>query len=90
MAAEAGTGQADSKPEVEHEDDEHVRTEDSSCGGKGDTRPLYTQATYPGLRAGAFRGEARRKAHELKVEICSNLSSAVWETVAEFLAPSFP
>lgn len=81
VAAETGAGQADSKPEVEHEDDEHVRTEDSSCGGGGNTRPLYTQATYPGaLRALALSAaEAGREAHELKVVICSNLSSAVWE-----------
>lgn len=35
MAAEACTGQADGKPEVEHQDDEHFRTEDSSCRGAG-------------------------------------------------------
>lgn len=44
MAAEAGAGQADGKPEVEHEDDEHFRTEDSSCRGRGDTRV----ALHPG------------------------------------------
>ena len=71
MAAEASAGQADGKPEVKHEDDEHFRTEDSSCRGRGKhisgprTAPagggetpdlFYTQATYEtAIQAGAFR-----------------------------------
>ena len=38
MAAEASAGQADGKPEVEHEDDEHFRTKDSSCRGRENNR----------------------------------------------------
>lgn len=44
VAAETRAGQADGKPEVEHEDDEHVRTEDSSCGGEG----KHQTALHPG------------------------------------------
>lgn len=31
MAAEASTGQSDPKPEVEHEDDKHLRAKESTC-----------------------------------------------------------
>lgn len=78
MAAEAGAGQADGKPEVEHEDDEHFRTEDSSCRGGGGETPasLYTQATFgPAVAAGAFRLEGR-KINEMEAIFYSNLSAA--------------
>lgn len=57
VAAEAGAGQADGKPEVEHEDDEHFRTEDSSCMGGGETPELLTPRPRKGtaIQAGALR-----------------------------------
>lgn len=53
MAAEAGAGQADGKPEVKHENDEHLRTKDSSCGQGGETdwlrlRPPADLSIHPG------------------------------------------
>lgn len=47
VAAETRAGQADGKPEVEHEDDEHVRTEDSSCGGGRETPDRFTPRPRP-------------------------------------------
>lgn len=32
VAAEASAGQSNPKPEVEHEDDKHLRAKESSCG----------------------------------------------------------
>ena len=51
MAAEARAGQADSKPEVEHEDDEHFRTEDSSCRGEGKDQNRFTPRPRTELRS---------------------------------------
>lgn len=52
MAAEARAGQADGKPEVEHEDDEHFRTEDSSCRvGGGEHQNCFTPRPRTELRS---------------------------------------
>lgn len=92
VAAETGTGQADSKPEVEHEDDEHVRTEDSSCVGGGETPDRFTpRPRTQALRAlalSAARQGERLTSWKLRFVAFSALQPG--KTVAELLGPSFP
>lgn len=93
VAAETGAGQANSKPEVEHEDDEHIRTEDSSCGDGGGKTPdrftprPRTQALRALALSAARQGE-RLTTWKLRFVAISALQPG--KTVAELLGPSFP
>lgn len=77
VAAEASAGQADGEPEVEHEDDEHFRTQDSSCRATGGEtpEPLYTQATCRTVILAGF-SLGGREINEIDTTFCSNLSAA--------------
>lgn len=58
MAAETSAGQANGKPEIKHEDDEHFRTEDSSCRGSGEK-----QISEPRTAPAEERGNTRLALH---------------------------
>lgn len=79
MAAEASAGQADGKPEVKHEDDEHFRTEDSSCRGAGKHRTYFTLRPRTRLRSRQALSAPEREMNETETTFCSNLSAVARE-----------